>query len=302
MQSQKRMRIMVGIVIALLTTHFAIVYLKPGYLGLIRRSDLRRNRVGMRMPDHRVIEHEGSRWLAAGESMDDHFNIDRFDLDPNQLHYGIGREAFPALIEPTFVPAERADWMRPNHRVLLVKIGDETKIYPVDQLIRHEVVNDTVGGIPIFAAYCILADLGAVYDRRLDDQRALTFALSGYTYAAPDIWDGMDAFVLWDRDTESLWWPPIARAVSGPLIGTPLKLLDQARWSQTTYSRAINQFPEALVLEADQPFTPPTDWPAMQIDAPQTQPAQVAATQPATQLTAPPDTAIAPRWGDNSDL
>ena len=29
-------------------------------------------------------------------------------------------------------------------------------------------------------------------------------------------------FVLWDRDTESLWWPLAGTAVSGPMIGRPL--------------------------------------------------------------------------------
>ena len=63
-------------------------------------------------------------------------------------------------------------------------------------------VNDVVGGKPIMAAYCELADLGAIYDRVLDD-KVYTFALSGYTYFDPEVWDGMDGFVLWDREPKA---------------------------------------------------------------------------------------------------
>ena len=57
---------------------------------------------------------------------------------------------------------------------------------------RHEVVNDEVGGTPVFAAYCILADLGAVYDRPQGDH-TFTFAVSGYTYADSDTRGGWPA-------------------------------------------------------------------------------------------------------------
>jgi hypothetical protein len=51
--------------------------------------------------------------------------------------------------------------------------------------------------------YCISADLGAIYDRQYGDE-VLTFALGGYTYYEPNIWNGLDAFVLWDKESESL--------------------------------------------------------------------------------------------------
>jgi hypothetical protein len=146
-------------------------------------------------------------------------------------------------------------------------------------------VNDTIAGRPIFAAYCYLAELGAVYDRRYGDHM-LTFALSGYTYSDDSIWDGRDAFVLWDRDTESLWWPPVGRAVSGPLIDTPMQLLDEALWAQTTWGQARRRHPDALVLRPGQErdFEPPASWP--RLDTP-TGPALAG------------EAGVPPRWGDN---
>ncbi|NBC16180.1 MAG: DUF3179 domain-containing protein, partial [Bacteroidetes bacterium] len=209
----------------------------------------------------KFFERDGTRYLWGGEDPEQHFVVDNLILEPEQFHYGIGREHFPALIEPAFVAAEAADaWLPDTARVLGLQVGDDVRAYPIDLLIRHEVVNDVVGGEPVFAAYCILADLGAVYDRRIDG-RVHTFALSGYTYYDPEVWDGMDGFVLWDRETESLWWPLIGKAVSGPMLHTPLPVYDEDRWTQTTWGAWKAQHPEAQVLEPGQDVEPPASWP-----------------------------------------
>ena len=308
--SRRRLWWMYHVVFALLLIHFVAVYVAPRYMMVGRGgaigviADSTRSGPGSRAPATRVMERDGKKllWGGAKESM--HFDITRFALEPDQLHYGLGRENFPALIEPEFVSAEQADtWLDDDDRVLVVKVGDEVKAYSIDLLTRHEVVNDTVGGKPIFAAYCILADLGAVYSRQIKGH-TLTFALSGYTYADPDVWDGMDAFVLWDRDTESLWWPPIGKAVSGPMMDTPLPLMDEKHWSQTTWGEVKTKHPNVRVLERGQDMERPSDWPELKLaDAATTQPADAgAATQPTNDAADTATARIAPRWGENRDL
>lgn len=286
---------MYHVVFVMLLAHFALVYLKPGYF-YDPQTRARRSFGGFAAEaPARLIERDGRRWLRGGERESDHFDVTRFRLDPKSLHYGIGRERFPALIEPKFVSSAEADgWLAPEALVLAVRLGDEVKVYPIDLLVRHEVVNDVVGGVPIFTAYCILADLGAVYDRRLDDH-VLTFALSGYTYADAEVWDGRDAFVLWDRETESLWWPPIGKAVSGPLIDAPLKLLDQDAWTQTTWDHVKQQHSEALVLEQGQDFKRPTAWRRLDVSEGS---GGSGGLQGSTSRNTP-SPAIAPQWGGN---
>ena len=292
--SRKRLRLMYHTMFALLLAHFTLVYLFPGYFhdsrGYVRGFPQRT--FAARQPASYVIEgDDGSRMLYGGEDPQSYFDITTFRLNPDRLNYGIGREAFPALIEPRFVPAMQANtWLDPDARVLAVRIDDQVRVYPIDLLIRHEVVNDVVAGVPIFAAYCILADLGAVYDRRLSDH-TLTFALSGYTYADPDVWDGMDAFVLWDRETESLWWPPIGKAVSGPLVDQSLNLLDQEHWSQTIWGEVVAKYPQAQVLQRGQDFERPTSWPRLE---------EPLVADANTETEPPEQPAVAPRWGENA--
>ena len=113
------------------------------------------------------------------------------------------------------------------------------------------------------AAYCILADLGAVYKRQYGEQE-LTFALSGYTYFDEKVWDGLDGFVLWDRETESLWWPLIDKAVSGPLKDVKLLKLEDAKWEDVNWKKVKEKFPNAQVLKSGQDYERPKSWEKIQ--------------------------------------
>ncbi len=210
----------------------------------------------------RVNERDGKRWLYGGNEPGQDFDITEFQLDPSQLNFGLGREAFHALVAPKFgIPGEPGVSINDRTRVLGVAINGEAKAYPIDLLRRHEVVNDTVGKRPIFAAYCILADLAGVYDREMNGH-TYTFAVSGYTYADPRIWDGLNAFVLWDRDTESLWLPTIGKGVSGPMIDVPMRLTPQAWWTDTTWGEFRKLHPNAVVLKNGQRLNPRPDIPS----------------------------------------
>lgn len=208
----------------------------------------------------KFFENNGEKMLYGGENENQHFNISDYLLKDEQFHYGIGREKFPALLKPSFASVREADsiWAD-STRFLLAYSGKDVKAYSIKDLTRHEVVNDVLDGKPIMAAYCILADLGAIYERNYGNQE-LTFALSGYTYFDKKIWNGLDGFVLWDRETESLWWPLIGKAVSGPLKNVKLLEMDQSNWKDVKWKYIKDNYPNALVLKSGQDFERPTEW------------------------------------------
>lgn len=208
----------------------------------------------------KFFEKGDQKMLWGGDDSTQHFNITDYTLKDEQFHYGIGRERFPALLEPEFISVSEADSIWPDStRFLVAQLEGETKAYAVKDLTRHEIVNDFIGGKPIMAAYCILADLGAIYERAYG-QDTLTFALSGYTYYDKNVWNGLDGFILWDRDTESLWWPLIGKAVSGPLKGVRLLEMDKAHWADTNWGTIKKDYPDAQVLKSGQDFERPTGW------------------------------------------
>jgi len=208
----------------------------------------------------KIFEVDGRKFLYGGENANQHFDISNCELNDRLFHYGMGREAFPALLEPTFISVPDADkYWNDDDRFLLAYSGDEVKAYSVKDLTRHEIVNDVLNGKPIMAAYCILADLGAIYERQYNNV-VLTFALSGYTYYDNNIWNGLDGFVLWDRETESLWWPLIGRAVSGSLKGVKLLEMDKAYWKDTNWKEIKESYSHAQVLKSGQDFVRPSSW------------------------------------------
>jgi hypothetical protein len=218
----------------------------------------------------KVLEKDGKVYLYGGENEAWNFDISHFLLDAGKLLNGVGREYYPALVAPEFVPADSAsEWLADDARVLVAAIGGEAHAYPVALMIRHEAVNDVVGGVPVLPVYCTRARMGAVFDRRIAG-RTFTFGVSGYTYADPEIRDGMEVFVLWDRDTESLWWPLAGTAVSGAMSGRPLQRVDIPHWTETTWAEAKTQYPGIMVLAPGQSQRPPENWhrlSAQEIDA-----------------------------------
>lgn len=67
---------------------------------------------------------------------------------------GPGRDDIPPIDSPRFVTVQEADgWLKDREPVQVVEIGGDARAYPLQVLIWHEVVNDTVGGEPVTVTY-----------------------------------------------------------------------------------------------------------------------------------------------------
>ncbi|WP_236567859.1 MULTISPECIES: DUF3179 domain-containing protein [unclassified Nocardiopsis] len=148
-------------------------------------------------------------------------------------------DGIPALDDPRFETAGDVDWLEGAEPVLALSLGEDHRAYPVRILIWHEIVNDTVDGVPVAITYCPLCDSALAFDRRAGD-RTLDFGVSGMLYNSD--------LVMFDRQTHSLWPQIEGRAVAGTLTGTELErvsvtVLPWDRWRET--------HPEGGVLSQD---------------------------------------------------
>ena len=216
----------------------------------------------------KVINKDGEVWLWGGENEDWHFNVTNLDLDLKGFKFGLGREFFEALIEPQYkdISTFNSDFFKENDKFILVEGESEKKAYSYDLMVRHEVINDVIEGEPIMVGYCVLADFPAVYSRKYCDQ-TFTFAVSGYTYSQDGIWEGKDGFILWDRDSESLWWPLIGKAVSGGMKDFLFSdEIGSLNWRVETWDN-LQEMEGVSILKYNQSMDPPEDFPRIDVSA-----------------------------------
>ena len=125
-------------------------------------------------------------------------------------------DGIPPIDYPRFEKAAKVDWLKEAEPVLSLTVGEETRDYPLQVMIWHEIVNDTVDGIPVAVTYCPLCNSGVAFQRRIEG-RLLDFGTSGLLYA--------DNLVMYDRQTESLWPQLTGQASVGALTGTRLRAI-----------------------------------------------------------------------------
>jgi hypothetical protein len=128
---------------------------------------------------------------------------------------GPGRDGIPAIDEPRFVSVSEADeWLEDREPVIELEVQGEARAYPIQILIWHEIVNDTVAGRPVAVTFCPLCNTALVFDRRLDG-RVLDFGTTGNLRSSD--------LVMYDRQTESWWQQFGGEAVVGELAGAELE-------------------------------------------------------------------------------
>ena len=69
------------------------------------------------------------------------------------LSGGPPKDGIPAILEPKFISAAKVAFLSPGDQVIGIELGGQVRAYPIRILNLHEVVNDTVNGIPIVVTF-----------------------------------------------------------------------------------------------------------------------------------------------------
>jgi hypothetical protein len=128
---------------------------------------------------------------------------------------GPPKDGIPAIDRPRFVgtPVARA-WLKPREPVIVLRLGKDARAYPLQILMYHEIVNDTVNGVPVAVTFCPLCNASIVFERRLGG-RLLDFGTTGRLRFSD--------LVMYDRQTESWWQQFTGRGIVGHYAGAELK-------------------------------------------------------------------------------
>ena len=126
---------------------------------------------------------------------------------------GPPRDGIPALDDPPTVPVAAAELTPDEAVVTVARPGRPARAYPIRYLIWHEIVNDTIGRVPVAVTYCPLCNSFVVFDRRVGD-RVLSFGVTGKLRHSD--------MVMYDRETESWWQQATGIGIVGAQTGTEL--------------------------------------------------------------------------------
>jgi hypothetical protein len=156
---------------------------------------------------------------------------------------GPPRDGIPPIDHPRYVSQRQAQaWLSGREPVIAVQAGPRARAYPIQILVWHEIVNDTLGGRPIAVTYCPLCNSALVFDRRVGT-RTLTFGTTGNLRNSD--------LVMWDRRTQSWWQQLTGEAVVGDLTGARLRALPAQTLSFNAFRRA---YPSGDVLSRNTGF------------------------------------------------
>ncbi len=107
----------------------------------------------------------------------------KYIVDPDKIvSGGPPRDGIPSIDHPKFVSVEEADnWIQDNELVLGIIYKGVKRVYPLQIMVWHEIVNDNIAGDPILITYCPLCGSGIAYNRTINGEE-VEFGTSGKLY------------------------------------------------------------------------------------------------------------------------
>ena len=152
---------------------------------------------------------------------------------------GPPKDGIPSIDNPKFAPVSESQFVPDTTFVIGLDINGEKRAYPLFIMVWHEIVNDSVGGVPVAVTYCPLCFTNQVFERVIDGKE-VEFGTSGKLYNSN--------LVMYDRLTDSYWSQALGVAITGELTGYELKRIpfDVISWADWK-----TLHPDTLVLTTE---------------------------------------------------
>jgi hypothetical protein len=124
----------------------------------------------------------------------------------------------------------------------LLQLNGDVRFFPLSILMRHEIVNDEIGGVALSVTFCPLCNSAVTFEREVDGDH-LRFGVSGLLRN--------NDLVMWDGKTVSLWQQATGEAIVGDFAGTRLEMVPT---SIVSFGDFRTGFADGLSLSQDTGF------------------------------------------------
>jgi len=170
----------------------------------------------------------------------------RYIVDPAEIQSIKQKDEIPSIDQPVYVSVEAADtWIEENELVLALIYNGVKRVYPLQILAWHEIVNDTIAGEPVLVTYCPLCGSGIAYESQIEGEE-VKFGTSGKLYNSN--------LVMYDRRTDTYWSQIDGLAIVGASTGMELSpiSIDTVVWRDWRIAH-----PDSEVLSQETGFSRP---------------------------------------------
>ena len=169
-------------------------------------------------------------------------NLAERTIPLTELEIVLAKDRIVPVDAPMFVPvADAPTYMEPREPVVALVVDGDARAYPLAILMWHEIVNDTVGGVPVTVTFCPLCNTGITFERTVGDQE-LTFGTSGMLRNSD--------LVMWDRQTQSFWQQITGEALAGDFAANET-VLAQLPSSIMAWETFVSAYPDGQLLERE---------------------------------------------------
>jgi len=153
---------------------------------------------------------------------------------------GPGKDGIPAIDNPRFESIEEARaWVTGDGPVIALEIDGQARAYPLAVLTWHEIVNDTIAGVPVIVTFCPLCHTALAFERTLDGT-VHDFGVSGNLRFSD--------MVMYDRQSETWWQQATGKGIVGELTGAKLGFLPSQLIGLDQFAET---YPEGIVMNRD---------------------------------------------------
>lgn len=101
---------------------------------------------------------------------------------------------------------EANEWLKDREPADFVEVGNDARAYPIQILIWHEFVNDTVGGEPLIFSFCPLCNTAIAFRRTFNGQ-VFDFVTTGRLRYSN--------LIMYDRQAHPPWQQATGDAIAG---------------------------------------------------------------------------------------
>lgn len=184
-----------------------------------------------------------ARLASLTSSWNTNWNLHTIDY-ADVLSGGPPRDGIPSIDEPKFISnTEAEEWLADNEPVVVVEFNSDARAYPLQVITWHEIVNDTVGDVPVVVTFCPLCNSAIVFERVVDGE-VVEFGVSGLLRNSD--------LIMYDRTDESLWQQFTGEGIVGNHAGKQLTFLPSSLVSFADFKDA---YPDGVVLSRETGFS-----------------------------------------------